>query len=345
MIKISPTAKHYLIHNFKFLKRTVPFELNHFLTLQVDKNMSADVIKLQDENSALKDQVKRLIKELSTCQETLGIKSSSSDSHSFEFEIHDESFDCGTIAPLFTAYDHRIKELSSFIDRQGSVLDLLTQRSTDLLSENENLRKRIIQGLPNKNNDIKKECENDQLKVTNVKNLLSDNSLLEEQATLLVKELNDAHVVIRCRDETISSLTDQVRSKLKLIHNLNDKVQLLIKEKGICETELASQIKEITTQKNYIDDLKDCVDKLNREQSQMSSQVDQTGIDKCCLETENEALTMNVCSTYFILSNLFYKSKFILYLYPLQLDDTIRNSYPGAETSIIHVLKRFYGVK
>lgn len=113
-----------------------------------------EISSLEKENSLLKEQVIRLNNELSNYQKTAGIKSSSDKSQRNCIDIPDSIADCEAITPLFVAYDHRIDELSNFIEKQGSVLDILTQRSNDLLSENENLRNRLVQSFPNKKADF-----------------------------------------------------------------------------------------------------------------------------------------------------------------------------------------------
>ena len=149
----------------------------------------------------------------------------SSNHHDTGIEIPTSISDCKVITPLLTSYDQRIEELSTFIERQGSVLDTLTQRSNDLLDENKNLRNRIIGDLPRKTNDSVQECNVDSKKETNMLQLLSDKHLLEEQAELLAKELHASNETIASRDASISVLTEQVKNKLALIQKQNEKLQ------------------------------------------------------------------------------------------------------------------------
>lgn len=251
--------------------------------------------KLEDENTFLKDQVVRLNRELSIYHKNVGILPPS-DSNDHGIDLPESIPDCEVMAPLFATYDHRIKELSSFIEKQGSVLDLLTQRSNDLLSENQNLRNRIIQGLPVQLAEKTKEVNVNNNKEVNLNQLLSDKHLLEEQAELLARELQCANKSIASRDESISSLTDQVKSKLTSIQHLNEKVQQLFKEKGDCEKELLCRIKKLSIQQIHIAELNTRIDKLNEKQSCISSKVESVGIDKNHLEAENETLIAKVCT-------------------------------------------------
>ncbi len=243
---------------------------------------------IEEENALLKDQVLRLNKELSFYQKKTGIAlPSSKDCHGIE--IPKSVLDCKTVPPLLTAYDHRIAELSTFIERQGSVLDVLTQRSNDLLSENESLRSRIIQGLPKKACKITEQHDGvDNLNHdTRIKQLLSDKQLLEDQAELLVKEVQSANQCIKTRDDNISSY-------LKLIQRSNEKIQQLTQEKGECEKELVSCTGQLAIQTNKIKDLKRSIDNLKKDQIKISSKAEGADMDKHYFEVENESLTAKV---------------------------------------------------
>jgi hypothetical protein len=277
------------------------------------KQLQTETSQLEKENSMLKEQVVRLNKELSNYQKTAGIKPLTDSSQRNCIDIPDSIADCEAIVPLFTAYDHRIEELSNFIEKQGSVLEILTQRSNDLISENENLRNRLVQSLPSKKADSNEMSTRDVC----TKQLLSDKHLLEEQAELLVRELNSANKVIASRDENISSLSNQIKNKLTIIQDLSTKVQRLLKEKGNCEKELISRIKTIAFQSNQIEDLKDSVDKLKNGQTHMLSKTECVRMDKHYLEVENEALTRKVCifilSKKFIIKHEIALKKFLLF--------------------------------
>lgn len=287
----------------------------------MSKDQETEISSLEKENSLLKEQVIRLNKELSNYQKTAGIKTLSDSSQRDCVHIPDSIADCEVITPLFVAYDHRIEELSNFIEKQGSVLDILTQRSNDLLSENENIRNRLVQSLPNKKADFNEVTTRE----VSTKQLLSDKHLLEEQAELLLKELHNANIVITSRDENISSLSEQLKNKLMTIQDLSTKVQRLLQEKGHCEKELISRIKTIAFQSNKIEGLKDSVDKLRKEQSNMLSKAECVGMDKHYLEVENEALTTKVRIS--ILSRKSFKyetpSRYLFLFFILTKDYTI----------------------
>ena len=162
-------------------------------------------------------------------------------------------------------------------------------------------------------------------------------SILEEQAELLVKELHNANNVITSRDENISSLSEQLKNKLMTIQDLNTKVQRLLHEKGHCEKELISRIKTIAFQSNEIDNLKDSVDKLRKEQSNLLSKAECVGMDKHYLEVENEALTTKVRISILSRKSFKYESplKISLFLFFLSTKDytiSIDDSRPEKST-------------
>ena len=250
--------------------------------------------KLQEENLVLKDQVIRLNRELSTYQKKLGLLPKSPNQHDHGIEIPTSISDCKVITPLLTSYDQRIEELSTFIERQGSVLDTLTQRSNDLLDENKNLRNRIIGDLPRKANDHTQQSKVQNKKEATVSQLLNDKNLLEQQAELLAKELHASNNTIASRDANISLLTEQVKNKLALIQKQNEKLQQVQTDKMNCEKELVTRIKTLSMQKNEIKNLKDCIDKLKQEHLNTSSKVESVEMDKHYLEAENESFTKQV---------------------------------------------------
>jgi chromosome segregation ATPase len=250
---------------------------------------------LEKENVLLRDQVIRLNKELYRYQKNAGTTSStSSDRHQDDNEVMKSLSESEVTSPLFTAYDQRIEELSTFIERQGSVLDLLTERSNDLLSENEHLRHRIIQGLPKHKSDGIQESSTDIKKDAGINQLLSDKQLLEEQAELLVKEVQSANQTITSRDENIASLTEQVGNKLKEMQRLQKSMLQLAKHKADCEKELVTHIGHLAIQSDEIKDLKCCVDKLKKELSEQSSKAEGSDMDQQYLKGENETLTTKV---------------------------------------------------
>lgn len=250
--------------------------------------------KLQEENAVLKDQVIRLNRELSTYQKKLGPLPKSSNQYDHVIDIPTSMSDGKVITPLLTSYDQRIEELSTFIERQGSVLDALTQRSNDLLDENKNLRNRIIGDLQRKTNDNEQEHRVQSKKEDNVSQLRNDKHLLEEQAELLAKELHASNETIASRDTNISILTEQVKNKLALIQKQNEMLQQTQIEKRNSEKELVNRIKALSIQKSQIENLKDSISILKQEQLNTLSKVESVEMDKHYLEAENESFTKQI---------------------------------------------------
>ena len=271
--------------------------------------------ELEVENSFLKDQISRLNNELSSYQKQSAAQPP--DHHDMDLQ-QEYATDYKQVSPLLNEYDRRIEELSAFVERQGAVLNALIQRSDDLLTENENLRSRIIpsgirsnltndgfvdasnngQGNINRNQTTDSKHE--------IKHLLSDIHLLEEQAELLVKELKDSNQAIATRDKTISSLTSQVEDKLKFIKNLNEKVTRIRKHNIDLEKELLRQVESLASQRSQNKKLEENIENLQKKQDEMSSKVAEVRTDKQHLEKENELLSDKVspCHIHFSLVHI-----------------------------------------
>lgn len=265
---------------------------------RTSNSMTDNDITLRKENDFLKNQVERLNKELAGFQKNDG-KNLSCDNN--DIELPEWITDSQLVAPLFRAYDNRIKELSTCIEQQGSILDVLTLRSNDLLSENEKLRNKIIQDLPMRVNNLSTANNNKNDYVCdqapnkgNYKQLLQDKQLLEEQANLLIRELQDTNRSILARDDNISTLTTKLADKTKTIQTLNVTVSRLTRAKYKCEEELVTRIKDIATQSNEVQNLKICIDSMKKERYEISLKVEGTNEDKQYLEVENDTLTAKV---------------------------------------------------
>lgn len=129
-----------------------------------------------------------------------------------------------------TPPDSTVEELGQLLREQGRCLDELTNRSRALAAENIVLRERISSGIDNVS--ISKPCQRDPLSsITNKKNaqgddilrkFKSENEMLLQQADLLAKELNDAHVSIAERDVSITSLSQELSHLLEKARTLSE---------------------------------------------------------------------------------------------------------------------------
>ncbi len=270
---------------------------------------SIEESKIEVENAFLKDQVIRLNKELSSYQKQSTLQPPNTRGIDLPAYITDSE----KLSPLLLAYDCRIEELSSFVERQGSVLDTLTQRSNDLLSENESLRSRLIPSIAssqrNHGLDHSASGGNNKDSKAEIKQLLSDKHLLEEQAELLVKEIRNSNQAIVTRDESISSLSSQIGEKLKIIQNMNETVAECRKKNVDLENELVEQIESLALQRSQNKTLQETVSKLQKKRNDMLSKVEGVGMDKQYLEKENGILSDKVSKLFFFcLHTLFLAS-------------------------------------
>jgi hypothetical protein len=89
---------------------------------KTETHEGADTQQYKDENQFLKDSIVRLTKELLVLQNEHGSnKENTTNDVKIEggIEVPPWMMDSSIMSPLFTAYDMRIKQLSSFIEHQG----------------------------------------------------------------------------------------------------------------------------------------------------------------------------------------------------------------------------------
>ena len=147
-----------------------------------------DISSLERENKFLRETVTRLSNELLASQKPFDPTSGSSkekDQHGII--LPDWIMSEEVMHPLFFAYDMRIEELGSFLDQQGSCLDVLTARINHLVEENEELRNRIV---ANTDDLHKSKSKSKQYAIDNNKThkqLIEENDLLTQQSELLAK--------------------------------------------------------------------------------------------------------------------------------------------------------------
>lgn len=259
-------------------------------TCTTSSNEVSSEVPSASEISFLKDQVTRLNKELSSYQ----INSNVNPPENHGIELPEYITNVKQLSPLLLAYDCRIEELSAFVERQGSVLDALTQRSNDLLSENENLRSRLIPSICSKTDRVLDTVVHHKDSKSELKQLRSDKHLLEEQAELLVKELKESNQTIGSRDKSISSLSSEVSDKLKVIKRLTENITQSRKQNMDIEEELLAQAESLGRERSQRKTLEEKIKRLQNERDEMNSKVQGVAMDKQYLDKENKTLTEKV---------------------------------------------------
>lgn len=128
---------------------------------------------------------------------------------------------------IIDAYELRIEELGGLMVEQGRQLDEKTERCNLLASENNTLREKVSSGLRLEN--LKSHNDSLQIKsplksIINQRKVSADeqarivqkykdeNSLLQQQAELLVKELEHANGRLSDQDLTVASLEKELKT-------------------------------------------------------------------------------------------------------------------------------------
>ncbi len=98
--------------------------------LSSEEERGEDIQQYIEENKFLKETVIRLTKELLACQKGQcpnenGISNQNTSNGENEIEIPNWILKSSVVSPLFSAYDARIKELSSYIEHQGEVATII----------------------------------------------------------------------------------------------------------------------------------------------------------------------------------------------------------------------------
>ena len=267
--------------------------------------MDNKLATLERDNAFLTEHVIRLSKELSRYQ-------NSNTSEESVRALLDEGLelppDVSTVSPIFASYDMRIEELGNLIEQQGSYLDTLTERSQELLSENEALRKRAARDIEKLSRQRSSDRIQDSLVKTNSgdaltavdknskqwNDLTEENDLLCEQAELLAKELERANQTISSRDKNIEQLNKQVKTKLDLIEKFECRVNQLTRDQNTYNKELNLKDEVAKRHSVKIKELEDHVVRATTEKSELISKFEDVTAEKQEYELEAEELSRKV---------------------------------------------------
>ena len=217
----------------------------------------------------LEDQTRRLSNELLMYQKATGMGISFNDMEKHvDLPIWMENEQ--VMSPLLLAYDSRIQDLGTYMEQQGAYLDAVTERSSQVLKENEELRTRLMSKIENTvaPSDASRENAKDPSS-TKYRALLEENELLRKQADLLTKELHQASKTIATRDKGIEELNDQIRCKFEAISKLGKAVNTSSKRQSFCESALSEKLQEIVRLKLSISRQSSNIETLKREKSEM----------------------------------------------------------------------------
>jgi len=251
--------------------------------------------KVATENVFLKEHITRLSQELLAYQKNEMIATGNKDYLASGIELPQWITSEETMSPLFFAYDMRIDELRSVLEKQGSLLDILTQRSQLLLAENDELRKSnavvLSKASSHASHDSRVErCGESELQVQ-LNRLLDENNLLTQQSDLLLQDIQKTNEAMCIKDDEVAALDKEVVSKSDLIEKLEQKLERLERDKKICEDELMIRIESEIKYKSQIEDLTQNLSSSKSRCSDLVAQLESLSAEK--QEYENEAIEVS----------------------------------------------------
>jgi arginine deiminase len=127
---------------------------------------------------------------------------------------------------------------------------------------------------------------------------------LEQQAELLVEELDNANRCLSSRDNCISELTEELQSKLNFVKSLSNKNTRLSDEKRASEQTLLESLEQVASSKNLADDLTKRLKELERHQSSIVSESNIAKSERKESEQRNDELHDEVSSLYISLKQI-----------------------------------------
>jgi hypothetical protein len=134
--------------------------------------------------------------------------------------------------------------------------------------------------------------------------MYEDKILLEQQAELLVEELDNANRCLSSRDNCISELTEELQSKLNFVKSLSNKNTRLSDEKRASEQTLLESLEQVASSKNLADDLTKRLKELERHQSSIVSESNIAKSERKESEQRNDELHDEVSSLYISLKQI-----------------------------------------
>ncbi len=198
------------------------------------------------------------------------------------------------------------QEIEHFVEQQGNLLDVLTERSRQLISENSELRKRIEQNITKLPLSVQKGEANSKDKVhmhqidknedvtSQIEKIQEENDLLYQQSSLLAKELDNANQSISHRDKSLNDLNNELNRKLQLLKEYDRKLRNILNKKNSCEHELICTVNDLNNNKKEILSLKQNDEKNHAQKIEFKSRLERLRLDRDEFENESQQLLSKV---------------------------------------------------
>ncbi|CAM9297957.1 unnamed protein product, partial [Chrysoparadoxa australica] len=267
-----------------------------------------ELSRLRAQNKFLEEQVQRVSKELKIYQ--LRDPRAASRVVQSDIDAQDDLppwvTDAGVMSPLVAAYDARIQDLEATVKGQRSDLSVITQRTEQLVQENETLRETQIRDIDalvqqtDANGGLvgmgAKEMVDELNERINI--LMAEMALMADQTGVMAKELEKSHQELEEKDSQIVMLSRSLEEAGRVISTLEEQVPRLTHEKHSAEQELAKHVKALAESETHLAEArseaasyKDEIKTLHGQNASMQRSV---GELQRRLDRETEALSERV---------------------------------------------------
>ena len=256
--------------------------------------------ELKKENRFLKEYVTRLSIELKFFHEKTGLKNEGMNSTTME--LPDWMTSSNVMSPLFLAYDTKINQLNSIIQNQEKLLnDMKIEANGNIdAAVTDEYSLKVTEGISsfleenNKdeyllNYDDAQQRLKSQLRITK-----EENSLLNEQTSILTNELENAQKHILSQGKQIALMSQGLDKKTKASEKLQHELNSLTVDKMSCEDELFEKVKNLLKEQDNLKKMESDIKSINNLRSHLTAKIEELAMEKEELEIEVEQLTSKV---------------------------------------------------
>ena len=212
----------------------------------------------------------------------------------------------GVLSTYFNTDGQNSQEIEHFVEQQGNLLDVLTEKSRQLISENSDLRKRIEQNITKIPLSAQKgelttkdivhthQIDENEDYTSQIEKIQEENDLLYQQSSLLAKELDNANQSISQRDKSLIDLNNELNRKLQLLEEYDRKLRNTLNKKNACEHELVCTVNDLNNSKKEILSLKQNDEKNYAQKIEFKSRLERLKLDRDEFENESQQLLSKV---------------------------------------------------
>jgi chromosome segregation ATPase len=270
-----------------------------------------ELTRLRNQGAFMERQLQRVNKELRLYQ----LKHPATASRITKAEIDDQPdfppwiSSEEVMSPLLSAYDARIHDLESLVASQKDEMDILTERTENLVSENERLRATHIKEIDalvtqtEQGGGVGGVAMREMVGELNerINILMSENAIMADQTTALGRELDKTHEELTQRDEHTAELSNALTEAVQNVRSLEHQSAQLRMERDHLESELMAKVNALTNVESRAQDLQRALATSQGEKKSLSSQVTELrrnlSVAQRRLDAETEAMSGKVQSS------------------------------------------------